>query len=99
MVGVIHVQQGQGIGHAGLLHPMLPLGALQRGEAQDLISHYDLLIHAPLLPYLAKDIEKLIKSVQQHLQPVTIAHQLLVMQGAELHAGGLERGDACIPPS
>ena len=99
MAGIVHVQQGQGIRHASLLHPMPPLSASQCGEARDLIGHYNLLIHAPLLPYLVKDIEKLIQSIQQHLWPVTIAHHILVTQGAELHAGGLERGNACIPPS
>ena len=99
MTGIIHIQQGQGIGHASLLHPMPPLSASQHREAQDLVSHYDLLICALLLPYLVEDIEKLIESVQQHLQPATIAHHLLVMQGADLHAGGLECGDAHVPPS
>ena len=33
MVGIVHIQQGQGIGHAGLLHPMLLLGALLCVEA------------------------------------------------------------------
>ena len=60
MMGIIHIQQGQGIGHASLLHPMPLLSASQHREAQDLISHYDLLICAPLLPYLVEDIEKLI---------------------------------------
>ena len=31
MADVIHVQQGQGIGHAGLLHPMPSLSTLLRG--------------------------------------------------------------------
>ena len=33
MVSIVHVQQGQGIRHAGLLHPVLSLGALLCGEA------------------------------------------------------------------
>ena len=98
MVDIVHVQQGQDIRHASLLHPMPLLSASQHGEAQDLIGHYDLLIRALLLPYLVEDIEKLIKSIQQHLQPVTIVHHLLMMQGAELHAGGLECGDTHVPP-
>ena len=66
---------------------------------QDLIGHYDLLIHTLLLPYLVEDIEKLIQSIQQHLRPVTVTHHILMTEGAKLHAGGLERGDAHIPPS
>ena len=57
MAGVIHIQQGQGIRHAGLLHPMPLLGPSQCREAQDLISHYDLLICAPLLLYLVKHVK------------------------------------------
>ena len=33
MMSINHVQQGQGIEHAGLLHPMLSLGALLHREA------------------------------------------------------------------
>ena len=47
---------------------------------------------------VARHIEKLIESVQ-HLRPVTITHHLLMTQGARLHAGSLECGDARIPPS
>ena len=99
MAGVVNIQQGQGVQHAHPLQPMLPLGASQRGEAQNLVSYYNLFIQALLPLHLIEDIEKLIESIQQHLQPVSIAHHLLVMQGAGLHAGSLERGDTCVPPS
>ena len=98
MAGVIHIQQGQGIWHVHPLQPMLSLGASQHGEAQNLISYHDLFIQASLLLHLIEDIEKLIESVQ-HLRPVTITHHLLMTQGARLHAGSLECGDARIPPS
>ena len=99
MAGVVHVQPGQGIWDAHPLQPMPPLGALQCGQAQNLISYHILFVQAPLPLHLVKDIEKLIESIQQHLRPVTIAHHLLVMQGARLHGGSLERGDAHVPPS
>ena len=99
MVGVVHIQQGQGIWHAHPLQPMLPLGASQHREAQNLISYHDLFIQAPLPLHLIEDLEKLIESIQQHLQPVTIMHHLLMTQGAGLDAGSLEHGDAHIPPS
>ena len=99
MVGIVHVQQGQGIWDAGPLQPVLPLSASQGREAQNLISYYNLFIQAPLPLDLVKYVEQLIESVQKHLQPVAITHHLLMMQGARLHGGSLERGDACIPPS
>ena len=99
MAGVIHIQQGQGIQHAHPLHPMPPLSASQCREAQNLVSYHALFIQALLPLHLIEDIEKLIRSIQQHLQPVTIVHHLLVMQGAGLHAGSLECGDTCVPLS
>ena len=57
MAGVIHVQQGQGIRHARPLHPMLPLGASQCREAQNLVSHNDLLVHASLPLHLVKHVK------------------------------------------
>ena len=78
---------------------MLLLGALHCGKAKNFISHNDLLIRALLPLHLIKHVEKLIKSVQQHLGLVPITHHILVVQGAGLHSGGLEWGDALIPPS
>ena len=49
MVGIIHIQQGQGIWHTHPLHSMPLLGASQCGESQNLVSYNDLLIHASLL--------------------------------------------------
>ena len=54
MMGIVHVQQRQGIRYALLLVPMLPLSALQCGEAQNFVSYNDLLIHASLLLHLVK---------------------------------------------
>ena len=99
MAGVIHVQQGQGIWHAHPLHPMLLLSASQHREVQNLVSYHNLFIQAPLPLHLIEDIEKLIKSVQEHIWPVTITHHLLMMQGARLHAGSLEHGHTHVPPS
>ena len=63
MVGIIHIQQGQGIRHTLLLRPMLLLGALQHGEAQNFVGYYELLIHASLPLHLVKHIKYLIKSI------------------------------------
>ena len=57
MKGIIHVQQRQGIRYAFLLMPMLLIGALQCGEAQNFISYNDLLIHASLPPHLVEYIK------------------------------------------
>ena len=48
VAGVIYIQQGQGIWHAHPLCPMLLLSASQCGEAQNLVSDDDLLVHTPL---------------------------------------------------
>ena len=37
--------------------------------------------------------------MQHHLRPITITHHLFMTQGAKLHARGLERWNAHIPPN
>ena len=57
MVGIVHIQEGQGIWHAHPLHPMLLLSASQCREAQNLLSHNDLLICASLLLHLVEHVK------------------------------------------
>ena len=57
MVGVVHIQQGQGIWHALLLRPMLLLSASQCREAQNFVGYYELFVHASLLLHLVKHVK------------------------------------------
>ena len=80
MASIIHIQQGQGIGHAGLLQPVPSISAPLHGEAEDLICNYDLFIDPPLLLDLVIDIKKFIQCKEEHLWPIAISHQILMMQ-------------------
>ena len=80
MMSVIHVQQGQGVRHAGLLKPVPLLGAPVRGEAEDLIGNYDIYIGPPLLLDLVIDVKKIIQCEEEHLWPISISHHVFVMQ-------------------
>ena len=57
MVSIIHIQQGQDVRHASLLHPMPSLDAPLHGEAENLIGHYDLFMGPPLLFDLVVDVK------------------------------------------
>ena len=78
VMSIIHVQQGLGIGHAGLLKPVPPVGAPVRGEAEYLVCNDDLLIGPPLLLDLVIDVKQLIQCEKEHLWPVAISHYIFV---------------------
>ena len=59
-MSVIHVQQGQGVGHTGLLEPMPLLSAPVHREAEDLVGDYDLFVSPPLLLDLVIDVKKFV---------------------------------------
>ena len=80
MMSVIHVQQGQGIRHAGLLEPVPLFSALVRGEAEDLIGDYDLFVGPLLLLDLVIDVKKFVQCEEEHLQMISISHHIFVMQ-------------------
>ena len=80
MASVIHVQQGQGIRHASLLHPMPSLGAPLHGEAENLICQYDLFVGPLLLFDLVVDVKMFVQCKEEHLWPIAILHLILVMQ-------------------
>ena len=47
MMSVIHIEQGQGIGHADLLDPMSPISAPVGGDAEYPVCEDDLLVGPP----------------------------------------------------
>ena len=79
MTCVIHVQQGQGIRHAGLLEPMQSLSALVHREAEDLVCDYDLFIGPPLLLDLVIDVKQFVQCKKEHLWLVDVSHYAFVM--------------------
>ena len=79
MMSIIHIQQGQGVGHAGLLKPMLSLSALVRGEAEYLVGDYDLFISPPLLLDLVIDVKQFIQCEKEHLWLVAVSHYIFMM--------------------
>ena len=76
---VIHIQQGQGIGHTSLLEPVPSLSALVHGEAEDHVGDYDLFVSPPLLLDLAIYVKKFIQSEMEHLGPIAISHYVFMM--------------------
>ena len=79
MMSIIHVQQGQGIGHAGLLEPVPSLSAPVCGEAEYLVCNDDLLVSPLLLLDLVIDVKQFIQCEKEHLWPVTVSHYVFVM--------------------
>ena len=79
MMGIIHIQQGQGIRHTGLLKPMPLLSAPVCGGAEDLIYNYDLFVGPPLLLDLVIDVKQFIQCEKKHLWLVAISHYIFVM--------------------
>ena len=79
MTCVIHVQKGQGIGHAGLLEPMPLLGPPVHREAEDLICDYDLFVRPPLLLDLVIDVKQFVQCEKEHLWLVDVSHYIFVM--------------------
>ena len=79
MMGIIHIQQSQGIGHASLLEPMPPVSAPVCGEAEYLVCNDNLLVSPPQLLDLGVDVKQLIQREQEHLWVVAISHYVLVM--------------------
>ena len=58
IMSIIHIQQGQGVRHAGLLKPVPSLSALVREEAEDLVGDYNLFVSPLLLLDLVIDVKK-----------------------------------------
>ena len=83
MTHVIHIQQGQGVGHASLLKPMPSLGAPVHGEAEYLVCNDDLLIDLPLLLDLVIDVKQFIQCKKEHLWPVAISHYSRHLEGRD----------------
>ena len=79
MMSIIYVQQGQGIGHAGLLKPVPLLGALVCGEAEYLVCNHNLLISPPLLLDLVIDVKQFVQCEKEHLWPVAVSHYIFGM--------------------
>ena len=78
MTSIIHIQQGQGIGHTGLLEPVLLIGAPVCGEAEYLICDYDLFVGPPLLLDLVIDVKQFIQCEKEHLGLVAISPYIFV---------------------
>ena len=79
MTSIIHVQQGQGIGHARLLEPVPPVSAPVCREAEYLVCDDDLLVSPPLLLDLGIDVKQLIQCEKEHLWLVAISHYIFMM--------------------
>ena len=79
MMHVIHIQQGQGIGHAGLLEPVPSLSAPVHREAEYLVCNNDLLVNPLLLLDLVIDVKQFVQCEKEHLWPVAISHYIFVM--------------------
>ena len=79
MMSVIHVQQGQGIGHTSLLKPMPPVSAPVCREAEYLVCNDDLLVGPSLLLDLVIDVKQLIQCKKEHLWLVAISHYVFMM--------------------
>ena len=94
VVGVVEVHSRHGIWHAMFFHPSLAFCAVQHGETEDLVCHYQFLIDPPMAFHLIINVEELIQGIEQHFWSVALLQNILILQGVALHGGCLKACDA-----
>ena len=75
-------------------HPSSAFHAVQRGETEDFIRHYQLLIDTPMVFHLIINVEELIQGIKQHFLSVALMQNVLILQGVALHSGRLKACNA-----
>ena len=61
-----------------LFHASSMFCAVQRGETEDFICHYQLLIDLPMAFDLIIDVEELVQGVEQHFWSVALPQDVLM---------------------